>query len=136
VEIVEKPEKPRSSHAVTGFYFYDSEVVNIAKALRPSPRGELEITDVNQTYLDRGQLNAIPLGRGMAWLDTGTYDTLLEAAQFIATIERRQGQKIACPEEIAFRMGYITADQLTEHAARLKNSAYGVYLEGVIKEVG
>ena len=136
VEIVEKPEKPRSSHAVTGLYFYDSEVVNIAKALQPSPRGELEITDVNQTYLDRGQLHANPLGRGMAWLDTGTYDTLLEAAQFIATIERRQGQKIACPEEIAFRMGYITADQLTEHAARLRNSAYGAYLEGVLEEAG
>jgi len=136
VEIVEKPDKPRSNHAVTGLYFYDAQVVGIAKSLKPSPRGELEITDVNQTYLDRGQLYANPLGRGMAWLDTGTYDTLLEAAQFIATIERRQGQKISCPEEIAFRMGYITADQLKEHADRLQNSTYGAYLEGVIEEAG
>ncbi len=135
VEIVEKPDKPRSNHAVTGLYFYDSDVVDIAKSLEPSPRGELEITDVNRTYLERGQLFANPLGRGMAWLDTGTYDSLLEAAQFIATIERRQGQKISCPEEIAFRLGYITGDQLRQHSERLQNSTYGAYLEGVLEEV-
>ena len=134
VQIVEKPEKPKSNRAVTGLYFYDSDVVNIAKSLKPSPRGELEITDVNQIYLDRGRLYANPLGRGMAWLDTGTYDTLLEAAQFIATIERRQGQKISCPEEIAFRMGYISKEQLKAHAVRLQNSTYGAYLKGVLAE--
>ena len=108
----------------------------IAKALKPSPRGELEITDLNRVYLERKMLYANPLGRGMAWLDTGTYDTLLEAAQFIATIERRQGQKIACPEEIAFRMGFISLDQLIERAEKLQTSAYGAYLETVIAEAG
>lgn len=135
IDIVEKPEKPRSRLAVTGLYFYDSQVVEIARGLRPSPRGELEITDVNKTYLKRKQLFANPLGRGMAWLDTGTFDSLLDAAQFIATIERRQGQKIACPEEIAFRMGYITAAELEGHANRLKKSGYGEYLRSVLREL-
>ena len=133
--IEEKPQNPKSRLAVTGLYFYDSQVVEIAKNLRPSQRRELEITDVNRTYLERGQLFANPLGRGMAWLDTGTYDTLLEAAQFIATIERRQGQKIACPEEIAFRMGYISAADLEAHAARLDKSGYGGYLRALLEEL-
>ena len=135
VDIVEKPEQPISKLAVTGLYFYDNEVVEIAKELKPSPRGELEITDVNRKYLDEGNLFANPLGRGMAWLDTGTFDALLEASQFIATIERRQGQKIACPEEIAFRLGYISASELEEQAERLRKSGYGAYLLSLIQEM-
>ena len=135
VDIVEKPEQPISKLAVTGLYFYDNEVVEIAKELKPSPRGELEITDVNRKYLDEGNLFANPLGRGMAWLDTGTFDALLEASQFIATIEWRQGQKIACPEEIAFRLGYISASELEEQAERLRKSGYGAYLLSLIQEM-
>jgi glucose-1-phosphate thymidylyltransferase len=134
VEIVEKPQHPRSRLAVTGLYFYDAQVVEIAKSLLPSPRGELEITDVNRVYLERRQLYVNPLGRGMAWLDTGTFDSLLDAAQFIATIERRQGQKIACPEEIAFRMGYIGAAELEALAKRLTKSGYGNYLTALLAE--
>jgi glucose-1-phosphate thymidylyltransferase len=128
VSIEEKPAQPRSRYAVIGLYFYDHRVVDIAANLRPSARGELEITDVNRTYLERGDLEVIPLGRGMAWLDTGTHETLLEAAQFIETIERRQGLKIACPEEIAYRKGFISADALRELAKPLEKSGYGEYL--------
>jgi glucose-1-phosphate thymidylyltransferase len=134
VDLIEKPADSKSRLAITGLYFYDSQVVDFAKSLEPSARGELEITDLNRIYLKRGELHANFLGRGMAWLDTGTYDALLEASQFIATIERRQGQKIACPEEIAYRMGYIKAAELAEHAARLKKSGYGVYLQGILAE--
>ena len=134
-DIVEKPENPKSRRAVTGLYFYDHKVVDIAKSVKPSRRGELEITDVNRTYLEQGELFATRLGRGMAWLDTGNFDDLLEAAQFIATIERRQGQKIACPEEIAFRRGYITAAQLDAQAKRLTKSGYGNYLLSILREL-
>jgi glucose-1-phosphate thymidylyltransferase len=131
ISIEEKPAQPRSSWAVTGLYFYDSQVVDIAANLKPSPRGELEITDVNRTYLERGQLSVELMGRGFAWLDTGTPDSLLEAAQFVATLEKRQGFKIACPEEVAFRMGYISERQLEGLAEKLKKSAYGQYLRSV-----
>lgn len=134
VSIEEKPRHPKSRYAVVGLYFYDNQVVDIAARLRPSPRGELEITDVNREYLQRGALDVIPMGRGMAWLDTGTHDTLLEAAQFIETIERRQGLKIACPEEIAFRMGFIDAKQLDSLAMMYGNNAYGQYLRRVLTE--
>lgn len=128
VSLEEKPAKPRSHHAVTGLYFYDSTVCDHAAELRPSPRGELEITDLNRCYLKIGQLHAERLGRGYAWLDTGTHDALLEAGQFIATIERRQGLKIACPEEIAFRLGWISADALTRIAQRWGRNSYGAYI--------
>jgi glucose-1-phosphate thymidylyltransferase len=130
----EKPKRPRSSYAVVGLYFYDNRVVGIASKLKPSERGELEITDVNRVYLERGELDVVPMGRGFAWLDTGTHETLLEASHFIETIERRQGLKVACPEEIAFRMGYITAVQLRALARPLAQSAYGQYLERVLTE--
>lgn len=134
VSIEEKPSSPKSRYAVTGLYFYDDEVVNLASSLKPSARGELEITDLNRLYLEAGKLRVQVMGRGMAWLDTGTHDSLFEAGLFIQTIERRQGLKIACPEEIAFRLGYITADQLDELARPVCKSGYGHYLQSLRNE--
>lgn len=134
ISIQEKPTHPRSRYAVTGLYFYDSEVVALAKSLKASPRGELEITDLNNQYLTRGKLRVSVLGRGHAWLDTGTQDSLLEAGTFIQTLERRQGLKICCPEEIAWRMKYITAEQLERLASPLKSSGYGAYLLRLLEE--
>ena len=128
LSVEEKPRKPRSNWAVTGLYFYDGRVVEIAKSIRPSARGELEITDVNLQYLQRGELSVTPLGRGVAWLDTGTYDSLLAAAQFIQVLQERQGLMVACVEEIAYRMGYISADALRELAAPMHSTSYGQYL--------
>ena len=134
LSIEEKPKQPKSRYAVTGLYFYDKEVLEIAKNLRPSRRGELEITDVNRAYLEHGQLNVCVMGRGMAWLDTGTHDALMEASLFIQTIEKRQGLMIACPEEIAFRSGYIAAGELESLAQSMKNSTYGAYLLQLLKD--
>ena len=134
ISIEEKPAKPKSKYAVTGIYFYDAQVVSVAEQLKPSPRGELEITDVNRWYLERGQLRTELLGRGIAWLDTGTHDSLLEASMFIQTIEKRQGLKVACPEEIAYRLGYISADELRVLAGKIAKSSYGQYLRRLLEE--
>ena len=133
LSLEEKPTQPKSRYAVTGLYFYDEQVVELTRTLQPSARGELEITDLNRFYLERGQLHAEIMGRGMAWLDTGTHDSLLEASSFIQTIEKRQGLKVACPEEIAFRAGYIDAAQLQRLAAALVNSGYGAYLRDLLE---
>ena len=134
VSVEEKPRVPRSNYAVTGLYFYDGDATEIARSLKPSARGELEITDMNRNYMALGRLHVEIMGRGYAWLDTGTHESLLDASQFIATIERRQGLKVACPEEIAYRMGWISAAQLAELAAPMQNNGYGQYLMRVLNE--
>lgn len=134
LSIEEKPKEPKSRYAVTGLYFYDDRVVQIAKSLKPSPRGELEITDVNKEYLKAARLDVMVLGRGMAWLDTGTHESLMEAALYIQAIEKRQGLMVACPEEIAYRSGYITAIQVEEIGNSMKNNSYGAYLLQLLKE--
>jgi glucose-1-phosphate thymidylyltransferase len=134
LSIEEKPKQPKSRYAVTGLYFYDSDVVKIAKSLKPSARGELEITDVNRAYLASGQLKVVVMGRGMAWLDTGTHESLMDAALYIQAIEKRQGLMVACPEEIAYRNGYISAAQVEQVAATMKNSSYGAYLLQLLTE--
>ncbi len=133
LSLEEKPKRPKSNYAVTGLYFYDNQVVDLARSLTPSPRGELEVTDLNRLYLEQGQLDVEIMGRGYAWLDTGTHDSLLEAGQFIATIEKRQGLKVACPEEIAFRQKWIGPEQLEALAQPLAKNGYGQYLLGLLK---
>jgi glucose-1-phosphate thymidylyltransferase len=135
-DIEEKPESPRSHYAVTGLYFYDNDVLEIARDIRPSKRGELEITDINKAYMERGDLHVEVMSRGTAWLDTGTHNSLLDAANFIRVVEERQGLKIACPEEVAYRRGYIDAQALEALAAPLKKSGYGEYLMGLLQDVG
>ena len=134
IGLEEKPRQPRSRYAVTGLYFYDERVVGFARALRPSARGELEITDLNRMYLDRGELNVRVMGRGHAWLDTGTCESLIEASMFVQTVEKRQGLKVACPEEIAFRLGYVSAAQLEALAQPLLKSGYGQYLLSILRD--
>jgi glucose-1-phosphate thymidylyltransferase len=131
ISIEEKPQKPKSNYAVPGLYFYDNNVVAISKALKPSPRGELEITDVNNVYLKQGKLKVAPMSRGTAWLDTGTFDSLMQASNFVQTIEQRQGLKVGCIEEVAYRMGFISQDQLFKLAQPLEKSGYGVYLKNL-----
>src|ERR1700735_2795416 len=134
LSIEEKPRQPKSRYAVTGLYFYDNQVVGIAKALKPSPRGALEITDVNKAYLQRGQLEVVVMGRGMAWLDTGTHESLMDASLYIQAIEKRQGLMVACPEEIAYRSGYITAAKVEKIGSAMRNSSYGAYLLQLLRE--
>jgi glucose-1-phosphate thymidylyltransferase len=134
ISLEEKPRRPKSRYAVTGLYFYDNQVVEAARTLKPSARGELEITDVNKVYLERGQLDVVVMGRGLAWLDTGTHEAMMEAATFIQTIERRQGLMVACPEEIAYRCGYISAAQVEAFGNSMKNNAYGAYLLQLLRE--
>jgi len=134
LSIEEKPRRPKSRYAVTGLYFYDDQVVGIAKSLKPSARGELEITDVNQAYLNKGQLDVMVMGRGMAWLDTGTHESLMDAGLYIQAIEKRQGLMVACPEEIAYRYGYITAAQVEKIGTSMRNSSYGAYLLQLLRE--
>lgn len=135
ISLEEKPAQPKSRYAVTGIYFYDDQIVKVAEGIKPSPRGELEITDVNRWYLEQGQLTTELMGRGMAWLDTGTHDSLLEASLFIQTLEKRQGLKVACLEEIAYRQGFIDAEQLKALAVRMAKSSYGEYLRRILEEV-
>ncbi len=134
LSIEEKPQQPKSRYAVTGLYFYDNQVIQISKSLKPSARGELEITDVNRVYMERGQLEVVVMGRGMAWLDTGTHESLMEASLYIQAIEKRQGLMVACPEEIALRSGYITAEEVERSGTSMKNNSYGAYLLQLLRE--
>jgi glucose-1-phosphate thymidylyltransferase len=134
LSIEEKPKEPKSRYAVTGLYFYDNHVVSIAKSLKPSARGELEITDVNKAYMESGNLEVVVLGRGMAWLDTGTHESLMDASLYIQAIEKRQGLMVACPEEIAYRSGYITAEQVQKIGHSMPNNGYGSYLLQLLRE--